>query len=51
MSREERHFETKIRVLEDTMFRSKNIYEIESIRNELSSMRLALQKIQRTRRA
>lgn len=41
-----RHLETKIRLFEDTMLRSRNIYEIESIRKELTIMRRKLQKMQ-----
>ena len=41
-----RHLETKIRLFEDTMLRSRNIYEIENIRKELTIMRRKLQKMQ-----
>lgn len=41
-----RHLETKIRLFEDTMLRSRNNYEIESIRKELMIMRRKLQKMQ-----
>lgn len=41
-----RHLETKIRLFEDMMLRSRNNYEIESIRKELMIMRRKLQKIQ-----
>lgn len=41
-----RHLETKIRLFEDMMLRSRNIYEIESIGKELMIMRRKLQKMQ-----
>ena len=41
-----RHLETKIRLFEDMMFRSRNIYEIENIRKEPTIMRRKLQKMQ-----
>ena len=46
MTKEERHLQTKIIMFEDTMFRSKNIFEIEQIRVELVKMREKLQKLQ-----
>lgn len=41
-----RHLETKIMLFEDMMLRSRNNYEIESIRKELMIMRRKLQKMQ-----
>lgn len=46
MSKEERHLSNKIRIFEDMLLRSKNIYEIETLRNELTKMRMSLQKLQ-----
>lgn len=45
MSAAERHLSNKIRMFEDMLLRSKNIYEIETLRNELTKMRISLQKI------
>lgn len=45
MSTTERHLSNKIRIFEDMLLRSKNIYEIETLRNELMKMRMALQKV------
>lgn len=47
MSKEEREevkLANKIRVFEDMILRSKNLYEIETIRNETMKMRVRLQK-------
>lgn len=41
-----RHLETKIRLFEDTMLRSRNVYEIEKYQKELTFMRRKLQKMQ-----
>ena len=43
---EQRHLQTKIRIFEDMMLRSKNLYEIETLRGELIKMRVLLQKSQ-----
>lgn len=43
--KEERHLENQIRTFEDMLLRSKNMYEIEQIRVELTKMRLNLQKM------
>lgn len=45
MSATEKHLSSKIRIFEDMLLRSKNIYEIETLRNELTKMRILLQKI------
>ena len=44
-SKEIRHMETKIRLFEDMMLRSKNYVEIEQIRLEVRRMQFALQKM------
>ena len=49
MSREEKHLSTKIRIFEDMLLRSKNRYEIETLRSELMKMRISLQKLQYAR--
>lgn len=41
-----RHLETKIRMIEDELLRTKNVYEIEKYRKELTFMRRKLQKTQ-----
>ena len=46
MSKMERHLSNKIRMFEDMLLRSKNSYEIETLRNELAKMRMSLQKLQ-----
>lgn len=46
MSMTERHLSSKIRVFEDMLLRSKNNYEIETLRNELTKMRISLQRMQ-----
>ena len=45
MTKEERHLANKIRTFEDMVLRSKSIFEIESIRNELTKMRINLQNM------
>lgn len=45
MSTEERRLSSKIRMFEDMLLRSKNNYEIETLRNELTKMRISLQRI------
>lgn len=45
MSTVERHLSNKIRMFEDMLLRSKNNYEIETLRNELTKMRISLQKM------
>lgn len=45
MSGTEKHLSSKIRMFEDMLLRSKNVYEIETLRNELAKMRMSLQKI------
>lgn len=40
------HLETKIRMIEDELLRTRNIYEIEKYRKELTFMRRKLQKMQ-----
>lgn len=40
------HLETKIRMMEDSLLRTRNAYEIENIRKELTIMRRKLQKMQ-----
>lgn len=45
MNTEERHLSTKIRMFEDMLLRSKNVYEIDKIRTELFKMRMTLQKM------
>ena len=49
MSKTERHLSNKIRIFEDMLLRSKNGYEIETLRNELAKMRISLQKLQYAR--
>ncbi len=49
MSKTERHLSNKIRMFEDMLLRSKNSYEIETLRNELAKMRMSLQKLQYAR--
>ena len=46
MSVEERRLLSKIRYFEDMLLRSKNYQQQESISNELSVMRIQLQKLQ-----
>lgn len=45
MSIAERRLSNKIRMFEDMLLRSKNNYEIETLRNELAKMRMSLQKM------
>lgn len=45
MSGEEKRLRNKIRVFEDMLLRSKNNYEIETLKSELTKMRTSLQKI------
>ena len=45
MSKEERHLQTKIRIFEDMLLRTKN-GNVEKISIELRSMRRQLQKLQ-----
>lgn len=40
------HLETKIRMMEDAMLRTRNVYEIEKYQKELTFMRRKLQKMQ-----
>lgn len=49
MSGEERHLSNKIRMFEDMLLRSKNVYEIETLRNELTKMRMSLQRMRYAR--
>ena len=42
---EKKHLETKIRIFEDMMFRTKNVYEAQKIRTEINGMRRKLQKL------
>lgn len=49
MSKTERHLNNKIRIFEDMLLRSKNGYETETLRNELTKMRISLQKLQYAR--
>lgn len=45
MSTAERHLSSKIRIFEDMLLRSKNSYEIETLRSELTKMRMSLQRM------
>lgn len=49
MSIAERRLSNKIRMFEDMLLRSKNNYEIETLRNELAKMRMSLQKMRYTK--
>lgn len=49
MSKTERHLCNQIRIFEDMLLRSKNSYEIETLRNELTKMRMSLQRLQYAR--
>ena len=40
------HLETKIRMIEDELLRTRNVYEIEKYQKELTFMRRKLQKMQ-----
>ena len=40
------HLETKIRMMEDLLIRTRNAYEIEKYQKELTFMRRKLQKMQ-----
>ena len=40
------HLETKIRMMEDSLLRTRNVYEIEKYQKELTFMRRKLQKMQ-----
>lgn len=51
MSGEERHLSNKIRMFEDMLLRSKNVYEIEMLRRELTKMRIELQRLQYAKRS
>lgn len=46
MSKTERHLNNKIHMFEDALLRSKNVYEIETLRSELTKMRITLQRLQ-----
>jgi hypothetical protein len=46
MSTAERRLNNKIRMSEDVLLRSKNSYEIETLRNKLTKMRISLQRMQ-----
>ncbi len=46
MEQEKRHLSTKIRLFEDKLLRSRNIYKKETIRTEIIRMRVRLQKMQ-----
>ena len=46
LRKKEKHLSSKIRIFEDMLLRSKNAYEIETLRNELAKMRISLQKLQ-----
>ena len=43
--KEEKHLENQIRTFEDILLRSKNVYEIERVRGELSKIRIRLQNM------
>ena len=43
--KEEKHLENQIRTFENILLRSKNVYEIEQVRGELSKMRIRLQNM------
>lgn len=45
MSKEERHLQTKIRMFEDMLLRTKNFSQAEIIQIELTRMRAKLQKL------
>lgn len=45
MSKEERHLQTKIRMFEDILLRTKNPSQVDNIQMELTRMRAKLQKI------
>lgn len=45
MSTAERRLSSKIRMFEDMLLRSKNSYEIETLRSELTKMRMSLQRM------
>lgn len=45
MSNEERHLQTKIRMFEDMLLRTKNYQEIEKISTELTKLRVKAQKM------
>lgn len=45
MSREEKHLQTKIRLFEDMLLRTKNQWDVEKISIELAKMRRKLQKL------
>ncbi len=46
VSKTEKHLSSKIRIFEDMLLRSKNVYEMETLRSELAKMRISLQKLQ-----
>lgn len=45
MSKEERHIQTKIRMFEDILLRTKNPSQVDNIQMELTRMRAKLQKL------
>lgn len=45
MCQEERRLENKIRVFEDMLLRTKNMYDVDKIYAELTKMRKQLQKM------
>ena len=45
MSKEERHLQTKIRMFEDILLRTKNPSQVDNIQMELTRMRAKLQKL------
>ena len=45
MSTAERRLSSKIRMFEDMLLRSKNSYEIETLRSEITKMRMSLQRM------
>lgn len=49
MSTAERRLRSKIRMFEDMLLRSKNNDEIETLKNELTKMRISLQKMHYTK--
>lgn len=46
INKEARHLETKIRIFEDMLLRTKNFGQVELIHSELMKMRARLQKMQ-----
>lgn len=45
MSKEERHLQTKIRMFEDILLRTKNPSQVDNIQMELTRIRAKLQKL------